>query len=177
MKLCLKIKSFHSRTCMPAYCQLDLNTLRLGQNGHHFPDDIFKCIFLNENVWILIKISLKFVPRGPINNIPALFKILVWRWPVDKPLSEPMMVSLLTHIYVSLGLNELRNKRLNLKMKSFHSRKCIGKCHLQIGAMHESHIPQCTIQNKKVHISVLNGVLWDMRQVYCGIFFRLVVIH
>ena len=25
-------------------------------------DDIFKCIFLNENVWISIKISLKFVP-------------------------------------------------------------------------------------------------------------------
>ena len=27
-----------------------LNTLRPRQNGHHFPDDIFKCIFLNENV-------------------------------------------------------------------------------------------------------------------------------
>ena len=26
-------------------------------------DDIFKCIFLNENVWILIKISQKFVPK------------------------------------------------------------------------------------------------------------------
>ena len=29
-------------------------------------------LFFNENVWILIKISLKFVPRGPINNIPSL---------------------------------------------------------------------------------------------------------
>ena len=37
-----------------------------------FPDDIFKCIFLNENVWIVIKISLKFVLKGPMNNIPAL---------------------------------------------------------------------------------------------------------
>ena len=37
-----------------------------------FPDDIFKCIFLNENVLILIKISLKFVPKGQINNIPPL---------------------------------------------------------------------------------------------------------
>ena len=35
-------------------------------------DDIFKCIFLNENVWIPIKISLKFVPKGPISNIPAM---------------------------------------------------------------------------------------------------------
>ena len=35
-------------------------------------DDIFKWIFLNENVWISIKISLKFVLKGLINNIPAL---------------------------------------------------------------------------------------------------------
>ena len=35
-------------------------------------DDIFKCTFLNENVWIPIKISLKFVPKGQINNISAL---------------------------------------------------------------------------------------------------------
>ena len=41
-------------------------------NGRHFPDDIFKCIFLNENVSISIKISLKFVPKGPFNNITAL---------------------------------------------------------------------------------------------------------
>ena len=38
-------------------------------------DNIFKCIFLNENVWISINISLKFVPKGPINNIPALVQI------------------------------------------------------------------------------------------------------
>ena len=49
-----------------------VNTLRPRQNGRNFPDDIFKWIFLNENVWISINISLKFVPRGPINNIPSL---------------------------------------------------------------------------------------------------------
>ena len=41
-------------------------------NGRHFAYDIFKCIFLNENVLISIKISLKFVPKGQINNIQAL---------------------------------------------------------------------------------------------------------
>ena len=66
-----------------------------------FPDDILKWIFLNENVWILIEISLKFVPRGPIYNIPALVQIMAWHWPGDKPLSEPMMVSLLTHICIT----------------------------------------------------------------------------
>ena len=60
-----------------------------------------KCIFLNENVWIPIKISLKFVPKGPINNIQAMVQIMAWRRPGDKPLSEPMMVSLTTHIFVA----------------------------------------------------------------------------
>ena len=37
-----------------------------------FTDDIFKCIFLNDNVWISIKISLQFVHKCQMNNIPAL---------------------------------------------------------------------------------------------------------
>ena len=81
--------------------QCMLNTLRPRQNGRHFADDIFKCIFLNENVSVAIKISLKFVPKGPINNILALVQIMAWRRPGDKPLSEPMMVSLPTHICVT----------------------------------------------------------------------------
>ena len=78
-----------------------VNTFRPRQIGCHFADDILNCIFLNENVWIPIKISLKFVPKDPINNIPALVQIMVWRRPGDKPLSEPMMVNLLTHICVT----------------------------------------------------------------------------
>ena len=73
-----------------------LNTLRPRQNGRHFTDDIFKCIFLNENVWIPVKITLKFVPKCLINNNPTLVQIMVWRRSGDKPLSEPMMVSLPT---------------------------------------------------------------------------------
>ena len=42
---------------------LHLNPLRPRQNGRHFPDDIFKCIFVNDDVWIAIKISLKFVTK------------------------------------------------------------------------------------------------------------------
>ena len=64
-------------------------------------DDIFNHIFLNKNVRISIKISLKFVPKGPINNIPALVQIMAWRRPGNKPLSEPMMVGLLTHINIT----------------------------------------------------------------------------
>ena len=77
------------------------NTLRPRQDGRHFPDDIFRCIFLNENMWIAINISLSFVPKGPIDNIPALVRIMAWRRSGDKPLSEPMMVSSPTHICVT----------------------------------------------------------------------------
>ena len=67
---------------------------------------IFQTTFSNtfswyENIQISIKISLKFVPKGPINNIPALVQIMAWVRSGDKPLSEPMMDILLTHICVT----------------------------------------------------------------------------
>ena len=71
------------------------------ENGCHFPHNTFKCIFMNENIWISTNILLKFVPKGLINNIPALVQIMAWRQPGDKPLSELMMVSLLMHICVT----------------------------------------------------------------------------
>ena len=92
--LCNSLRSSTTNTAI-------INTLRPGQNGRHFTDDIFKWIFLNENVWISIKISLTFVPKVPINNIPALVQRMAWRRSGDKPLSEPMMDSLLTHICVT----------------------------------------------------------------------------
>ena len=79
----------------------NMNTLRPRRIGCHFAHDILKCIFLNGNVWIPIKMSLKFVPKGPINNILALVQITAWCRTGDKPLSEPMIVSVLTHIYVT----------------------------------------------------------------------------
>ena len=79
LRLCLK---FNIQNC-------SLNALRWRQNGHYFPDDIFKQIFLNENCCILIKISLKFF--SPINIIPTLVQIMTWRQSGDKPLSESVM--------------------------------------------------------------------------------------
>ena len=81
--------------------EVQVNSLRPRWNEQHFADDIFKRIFFNENVWISIKISLKFVPKGPINNMPALVQIMAWRRSGDKPLSEPMMVRLPMHICVT----------------------------------------------------------------------------
>ena len=62
-KICSECTGFNTRR---------VNTLGPRQNGRHFPDDIFKCISLNEIVSILINIWLKFVPKVPINNISIL---------------------------------------------------------------------------------------------------------
>ena len=79
----------------------NINPLRPRQNGFLFADDTFKGIFFNENIRISTKNSLKFVPKGLINNIPGLVLIMAWRRPGDKPLSEPMLVKSLTHICVT----------------------------------------------------------------------------
>ena len=80
---------------------LALNILGPRQNARNVANDIFKCNFSHENVWISHKVSMKFVLKVPINNIPALVQMIAWCRPNDKPLSEPMMVSLLTHICVT----------------------------------------------------------------------------
>ena len=92
---------YYSGWCTLRIIHNGLNSLRPRQNRRHFADDVFKCNFLNENVWIPIKTSLKFVPQGPINTISALVQIMAWRRSGDKPLSEPMMISLPTHICVT----------------------------------------------------------------------------
>ena len=70
-------------------------------------DAILQMTFSNAFPWMkiyeffLLKTSQDFVPWIRINNIPVLVQIMAWHWPGAKPLSEPMMVSLLTHICVT----------------------------------------------------------------------------
>ena len=93
----------------------------------------FKRIFMNEDFRISFKISLKFVPKGPINNIQALVQIMAWRWPGIKPLSEPMLVSLLTHIcitrpqWVKVVIVKLI---LSINILSFLVKLSSGECHI-----------------------------------------------
>ena len=87
-------------------------SLRPRQNGRHFADDTFKWFFQNENVWISIKISLKFVPKAPISNIPSLVQIMAWRRPGDNHyLNQWWLVY--RRIYASLSLNELTHLPLD----------------------------------------------------------------
>ena len=99
--LAVAFAQFIETRCWNSKKIFSFNTLRPRQNGRLFAGDIFKRIFVIENIRISIKISLKFVPKGLINNIPALVLIMAWRRPGDKPLSEPMMVRSLTYICVT----------------------------------------------------------------------------
>ena len=86
------------------YAAYIVTSFLLSNVTHWGPDKIaaiFKCIFLNENVWILHTISLNCVPKVRINNIPALVQIMAWRRPDDSPISEPMMIRLLPRICVT----------------------------------------------------------------------------
>ena len=76
-----------------------VNTLILRQNCRHFAYDIFKCIFLDENVWTSLKISLKFLGSNLQNSSIVSYNALAPSR--RKPLSEPMIVNLLTHICVT----------------------------------------------------------------------------
>ena len=77
------------------YCFGEMNTLRPKQNGCHFADDIFKYIS-----WMN---TYEFRSRFSLNNILTWAQIMNWRRTGDKPLSEPMMVSLPTHICVCVS--------------------------------------------------------------------------
>ena len=86
----------------------DVQPQTLTHWGRDKMDAIFQTISSNAFSWMKmyeiclhLVISLKFVPRVWINNIPALVQIMAWRRPGDKPLSEPMLASLLTHICVT----------------------------------------------------------------------------
>ena len=103
------------------------NTLWQRQNGCHFVDNIFKCIFMNVNVWILFKMSLKFVPNGPINIILSLVQIMACGRPGEKPLFEPIMVRLLTHIcvtwpqWVNTAFHAIQTKRIHPHYMSLYT--------------------------------------------------------
>ena len=73
------------------------NTSSPGQDGNQFTDDIFKYIFMNEKFCVSIRISVKFVPKRPIDNESELVRVMAWRRTGDKPLHEPM----LTHFTVA----------------------------------------------------------------------------
>ena len=84
-----------------------LTHLPLDKMAAILADNIFKCIFLNENDKILIHISLKFFPSSPIDDKQALVQVMACCWTGDKPLPEPMLTQITdAYIYVALRGDE-----------------------------------------------------------------------
>ena len=84
------LQSYSQTACQKLH-KCGVHTLRQRQDGRHFAHNIFECIFLNENCSILIKISLKYVRKCPMDNNPAFVQKMAWGQTGDKPLFEPMM--------------------------------------------------------------------------------------
>ena len=59
-----------------AHCVMFI-TLRPRRNEQHFTDDIVKRFFFNENAWISIEISLKFVPKCPIKIATRFWDVVI----------------------------------------------------------------------------------------------------
>ena len=98
-----------------------INTLRPGQDGRHFADAIFTCIFINKNCCILIKFSLKYVRKDPVDNNPALVQIMAWRRSGDKPLSElPTHICVTRPQWVKPGMT----MEVSLARMQYHPRQC-----------------------------------------------------
>ena len=55
-----------------------------------FTHNIFRYMFLKE-FFILIQISLKFVPKVPIDNKSLLVHVMAWFQAGDEPFPEPVM--------------------------------------------------------------------------------------
>ena len=72
-------------------CSAFLTHLPLNKMAATFANDIFKCIFMDEKS---IRISLKFVPKGPIDNKAALVQVMAWRQTCDNPLPELLLIQL-----------------------------------------------------------------------------------
>ena len=83
-------KQFATRVHTLFYIQFTAD-LPPEQNGRHFTENILKRIFMNKNLCILIQISLKFVPKGPIDNKATLVQVMAWRRIGDTPLPETML--------------------------------------------------------------------------------------
>ena len=126
-----------------------LFTLRLRPNGRHFRDDILMSIFFNENLWILKKISLKYVPYGLIGNIASLVQIF-----------EAMLVCC-TDIYICVTgpqlVNSLWPSDAICQQRSWWTLAQVMACCLTAS---NQHLNQCwLIISLKVHLHSSEGNL------------------
>ena len=66
------------RALVSGAAQIGSNFHMLTQNSWHGADEIFICILLNEKSYLCIKMLLKFVAEGPLDNTPVLVQVMYW---------------------------------------------------------------------------------------------------
>ena len=117
----------------------------------------FQTHFFNENARISVKISLKFVLKCPINNIPALVQIMAWRRPGDKPLSETMMVRLPTHICVTRPqwVNTMRSVQSDRHFTHIFKFILLDESYRFFIQIALRFVPECPIYNKSALIQAM----------------------
>ena len=79
------------------------NTLVPEQNGLHFVDDTFKCIFMNENFCTLIQFSLRFVPNDAIDSMSVLFQVMTWYQKTTSPWWRHLMETFAALLTICAG--------------------------------------------------------------------------
>ena len=100
----------HNLSHMTSQGHNELTLLPLDKMASILANHIFTWIFLNENDRIQIQISLRFVPRSPLDSKPAVIQVMARHRTGDKPLSEPMMTQFTdAYIYAALWEEESTN--------------------------------------------------------------------
>ena len=120
MPLGMESQTIVSENCVAFDIQINLSLTHWGRGEtNNISQTTFSYVF--SSMRISVKISLKFVSKGPIKNILAWVQIMAWCRPGDKPLSAPMMVSFSTHICVtrpewvnSYSASTLQSRHMNM---------------------------------------------------------------
>ena len=118
----------------PVACLTPVNTLKPRQNGRHFPDDI-EIRFLEWKCKNFDYDFTEWIQGVQLTILQHWFRYWQWCLLGNKPLSEPMMVSVYWRTYASLGLNELigmnmmRAKKTKLSTTGLFERNLVDSSH------------------------------------------------
>ena len=86
--------------------------------------------------------------------------------------STTMILYQFSKKFPALALDGLKHIKISLNpifSEKSHKPMPAQSFDLSNPTMHLFHVQQRTIQNSNIHISVLNGALWDLRQLHCGV--------
>ena len=144
-------------------CLQYVSTLRPRQHGRHFAFNTFKRLFLHENTWISIKISLKFVAQGPINNIPALFDIMA----TGHCLNQRRFAY--WRIYVSLGLERLIVQVKHDMHKYYYDNHFINLIRVWKKTDKDTHRHHKTLTIRIEYFFQWNSISWRNNTAPCSI--------